>query len=538
MTSTRSKAYLLPLHDHPHHIEATCQLLNNQWSRSPASRSLWLRQSIAKLPISYIYVQKNEFTGKEIVLGHARVAASMRIGGTMSVVSGIITSVIVHPEHRRQGHGKVILSLVEERCRNVHGFGRVVLWTNDQVDFYQSCGYIKCTPLRVVSAAASKLGMQGLNSLENMLKLRMRRPSTASSTSSAAILETKTQNTSLTPPSTIELSEEDTSDGGDASASTWLSKRVIDHFPTYKMKRNEVIADIQIQFERQAPEIAFKKVLVLLLDVPNEQQIGPCCGMAAMRCVRDYWKTKEPVADVLLGESISLCLSKNKNKNNNNNNNNKNSNNSSSSDSNTILHECQGKDNVKIQYHANASMLEIAIAKNWTIDGEMFNTIHLGELGANPCGMATRIYTKMSVELLVTLIGCNIPIMVPFDKASQNQEHVVAVDQGGKRAHWGIVRGVCGLPCNEEYSGVYWDDEDGLKKKERVDVKCFEEMNDVFVVLQHTTHGKVSVVPFAKLVVSNAHVDDCISSDDRGIGWIEKERHLASTWLVCWLQQQ
>ena len=49
---------------------------------------------------------------------------------------------------------------------------------------------------------------------------------------------------------------------------------------------------------------------------------------------------------------------------------------------------------------------------------------------------------SMPVARLVELIARGVPILVPFDKTQQNQEHVISMTTGGKRAHWGVVRGV------------------------------------------------------------------------------------------------
>ena len=514
-TATRHHLLLQPLHEYSNFLPAVCQMLNEQWPRSESSRTRWLRNSSPTLPTSYVLTCSNSESGENDVIGHARVAASLRVGGTTSVVSGIVTSLIIHKDHRRQGFGRVLLSLVEERCQTLHGFGRVVLWSNDQVQFYESCGYIKCTPLRVVSAAVSKLGTEGLNSLESMLKTRMRMApepelmattKTEESNSSSAVTSS---DASSTATATLKLSEEDTGDGADASMSTWLSKRVIEHFPTYRMDREDVVANIRVQLERQAPSYTIKKTLILLLDVPNEQQIGPCCGIAAMRCMRDYWSSQSVSTDFL-----HRMLQH---------------------DQNDVVHECRGGLGGLVQQKPNSSMLQIAISKQWTIDGEMFNTSRLSMLGANPCGMATRVYNQMPVKRLVELIELGIPIMVPFDKSQQNQEHAVSTDSGGRRAHWGIVRGVVRLlPSNSKVdSGVRWCESTSNTCKNH----CFKSTlmtDEVFVVLQHTTHGKVSVVPFEQLLASNAQVDDCVVSDGLGIGWIETDRQLARTWLICW----
>lgn len=609
-STKRVKMQLLPLHDHPELMPAVCTMLNNQWPRSDTARIMWLRGSTPTLPTSYVLVDT-----EHNVLGHARVAASLRVGGTTSGISGIVTSVIIHPEHRRKGMGRSLLSLVEACCR--HRFGRVVLWTSDQVSFYESCGYVKCSPLRVVSSAASKLDAKGLSALETMLKMRRSPPVLSKQNYSLP------SSTPLSTPTTLELSEEDTGDGVDSITCTWLSKRVIEHFPVYLMERNVVSADVRTQLTRQlSPSLSSSggaALLVLLLDVPNEQQIGPCCGLSAMRCVSEYWRRQrqgseeENAVEKMETERGRNMLDS-----------------MIHHDPAEVLHECRSvpsfdQENKQekepamattetssnsihnvVEYRPNVSMLNTAMERGWTIDGEMFNTIQMAMMAANPCGMAACVYKTMSVMRLVELITRGVPILVPFDKTqSQNQgkekilyscvgrtviylcfiksyslffflfplcffciqtnpEHVVSTTTNGKRAHWGIIRGVVGhrsTVARGDVFSVEWAEQAVARKEELLpevnifwykgreeegncvrveekenneeeDTTLFDNEKEIFVVLQHTTHGKVCVVPFATLVTSNACVDDCMTSDDRNIGWIETHRQLANTWLV------
>ena len=564
MVAEPSEVTLVALHNHPKLIPQVCKMLNDQWPRSEASRTVFLRSSCSSLPTSYVLLDR-----ASNLLGHLRVAASLRTCGITSVVSGIVTSVIIHPAYRRQGHGRRLLSLVEEQCRASHGFGRVVLWTNDQVPFYKSCGYVKCTPLRVVSAAASTLGSAGLNTLENMLKLRARRPPSRTTTTT-----TNNNNNTSTGNTDLELSEEETGDGGSATDSTWLSKRVVKHFPPYKMNRKEVVVDIKLQVSRQQQQQQQQQLqlpprLCLLIDVPNEQQIGPCCGLAALRCVCEYWREQhsEHSEQSEHAQHPEICKLKHH------------------APQDVLDSECSSCDEFKhtvvatpvtatataaaaattsttstttpsAPYTASAPLLTIAMQNKWTTDGEMFNTLRLSQLGSKYCGLETYVYNKMSPERLIELIAHGIPIMVPFDKSSSHQEHAVSVDTHGKRAHWGIVRGV--VICNNKKGvtvigehkqeteqsktsstnalhtmNVVWVNDREHAKSNASWLDLYDVCSQIYVVLQHTAHGKISAVPFETVMTSNAQIDQCITSDDRNIGWVETERHLAETWLIC-----
>ena len=119
------------------------------------------------------------------VLAHARVSAAHRTGGSKSQVSAIMTSVLVNPAFRGRGVGRQILNLVERECRTAHGFGRVVLWTDDQVGFYEACGYHRCRPLHTVSKAVSRLDASGLGAIEAMLARQRCKAAEASAASGA-----------------------------------------------------------------------------------------------------------------------------------------------------------------------------------------------------------------------------------------------------------------------------------------------------------------------------------------------------------------
>ena len=114
------------------------------------------------------------------------------------------------------GVGRQILNLVERECRTAHGFGRVVLWTDDQVGFYEACGYHRCRPLHTVSKAVSRLDATGLSAIEAMLARQRCKAAEASAASGAGgVLEVA-----------------DACDGGRGTSSVWLSKRLLEHYET------------------------------------------------------------------------------------------------------------------------------------------------------------------------------------------------------------------------------------------------------------------------------------------------------------------
>ena len=550
-------------------LKATAVLLNDEWQRPRAQRETWLRRSQDRLPTSYILYKeptesltpsssrvvdsagsnKPQEKCSPLVLAHARVSAAHRTGGSSSQVSAIVTSVIVNPEYRGCNLGRKILSLVERECKAVHKFGRVVLWTDDKAEFYEKCGYHRCRPLHTVSKAVSKLDANGLNAIEAMLARQQLKVAACIAEDSSGGEVSQKQI----------LSVADACDGDRGESSVWLSKRLIERFATCSLPRSKVDSDVRTQLGRILKASKFYNshgklhqkmrqnssvgVFGALIDVPHERQIGPCCGIAALRCIRSYWEQHGRLVTPPQYERRTYH-----------------------------------QDAAPAGTSSNVSMLEYAKKQGWSSDGEMFNATNLARLASSPSGgMCSDVYKDLTDLALVDLVVFRrIPVLISFDKSSRTQEFILEDECRGARAHWGIVRGVVfpavktrkGSSSSEEDSYInnnlqlHWVDTLGddmsstLEGRHSLDER---ELKDglqkltgewLYVVLQHTASDQVSVVPFNRLVKSNAQLDGGYTLADTsvaqgesmttrdahiltGLGYVRENQSLSRQWVIC-----
>ncbi|XP_037580181.1 N-alpha-acetyltransferase 80 isoform X3 [Dermacentor silvarum] len=102
---------LVELHNHPEYINACCNILNNEWKRSHAARYHSLSKSCSNLPVSLALVRHKEGLDGQVV-GHAKLCRVLQDDKAC-----FVESVIVIPEERGKGFGKLVMKLTEEYAR-------------------------------------------------------------------------------------------------------------------------------------------------------------------------------------------------------------------------------------------------------------------------------------------------------------------------------------------------------------------------------------------------------------------------------------
>ncbi|CAN7995150.1 unnamed protein product [Ixodes hexagonus] len=141
---------LVELHDHPEYLDACCDILNKEWKRSYTARAHSLSKSTDNLPVSLVLVQKSEVQTQ--VLGHSRVCRVLH-----DKEACFVESVIIIPEQRGKGLGRVIMKLTEDYARR-RGFTKCHLSTHDKQDFYKRIGYSTSSPVCGVSGSVDRTG--------------------------------------------------------------------------------------------------------------------------------------------------------------------------------------------------------------------------------------------------------------------------------------------------------------------------------------------------------------------------------------------
>ncbi|XP_064489828.1 N-alpha-acetyltransferase 80-like isoform X2 [Ornithodoros turicata] len=134
---------LLELHNCPEFLDVCCKVLNAEWSRSYAAREHSLKKSNSDLPVSLILVERKESSTE--FLGHAKLT---KVVGKPH--SCIVESVIIVPQKRGRGLGKLLMIQVEDYARR-KGFTHCHLNTFDKVEFYKHLGYVESTPVCIIS---------------------------------------------------------------------------------------------------------------------------------------------------------------------------------------------------------------------------------------------------------------------------------------------------------------------------------------------------------------------------------------------------
>ncbi|RCN51550.1 acetyltransferase, GNAT family [Ancylostoma caninum] len=122
------------------------ELLNEEWPRSDGSREHSQAKSCRPTPpMSFLFIEKDT----DNLTGHARICLLPN-----RPTSCWIESVIIAKSLRGQGLGKKLMISVEAAAKEF-GFNEAFLSTDDQVIFYERCGYSRCDPILHSTTATS-----------------------------------------------------------------------------------------------------------------------------------------------------------------------------------------------------------------------------------------------------------------------------------------------------------------------------------------------------------------------------------------------
>jgi len=121
------------------------KILNNEWARSDTLRLRTLNSSKENMPMSLALVKVPE----NFVVGHGKLS---EIPSNRSAI--FIESVVIHPDLRGQGLGKILMLKLEQFCRD-KGYKIAYLCTIDMQIFYSRCGYKFCKIIAASSGTVS-----------------------------------------------------------------------------------------------------------------------------------------------------------------------------------------------------------------------------------------------------------------------------------------------------------------------------------------------------------------------------------------------
>jgi predicted N-acetyltransferase YhbS len=325
-------------------IQIAASLLAKQWPRG-GSVSLYEsqiagdpRKSSSSLPCSFLLCSQGT------VVAHGRLIDCFEGASGNAAAATFIIS-----EPRRHGYGSALMRRLEEHAVNM-GYHYIYLWTTTAVNFYRKMGYTPCERVSLYRACLKGLEMHQVSSLEAMLSKKVGR----------------------LPRETVLLPPDEARDGD-----VWMRKRLVEFVGSQIVQLEDRLEEVRAFAKIQGGGLSWE---YLLNNIPCQQQIGPSCGLAALRMLRDH-------------------------------------------------------------YHGNSqmpSLLQEALEKGYTVDGEIFdlrNIIKLSEF----CGLSCELQLFPSVERIVSILrggGC---IIFAYDLQAATR---LPCRNGGKTAHYGIIVGI------------------------------------------------------------------------------------------------
>uniref|UniRef100_W6NFD3 GCN5-related N-acetyltransferase domain containing protein n=1 Tax=Haemonchus contortus TaxID=6289 RepID=W6NFD3_HAECO len=178
---------LIPLYNRQDLNEKCIKLLNQEWPRSDGAREHSQAKSCRLTPpMSFLLIENST----DRLIGHARICLLPN-----RPTACWIESVIVEKECRGLGIGKLLMAYVEDAAKGF-GFDEAYLSTDDQVIFYERCGYEKCDPILHSTTATSVFPVPKLADPQPPEKRSKPRPENLSkSCTTEASLQSKTPST-------------------------------------------------------------------------------------------------------------------------------------------------------------------------------------------------------------------------------------------------------------------------------------------------------------------------------------------------------
>lgn len=231
--------------------ECAC-ILVDFWGGSIASRKSAMLEKIGSFVLTTKYPNR-----KECAIGFARIAYSS--GSTDSVgacLCGIVTSVIVADVYRGKGYGASLMKLIEMEAIKL-GYCFLYLWTSDAVDFYRKLGFSECPRLTESVSAFRSVGSSSISKLENLMALRF----------------AKSNDETVLPPHSN-------------TSTVYMKKRIRDELPLEAIGIEDFckvgLSQVFNSLEYGAPT---GPIDLFVRSVPWSRQVGPSCGIQAIRMV-------------------------------------------------------------------------------------------------------------------------------------------------------------------------------------------------------------------------------------------------------------
>jgi hypothetical protein len=327
------------------------------------------------------------------------------------------------------------MKLLEEEAKRL-GYHYVYLWTKTAVPFYEKIGYGRTQRVSLYRPCLKQLQVEEVSSLEQMLRKR------------ASIISPENNNNkknkSKATKETIMLPPDDNEHDKNLP-DVWLRKRLVESVGSKSIGLSTRMKEMK-EFIQETSNTSSEEAVCwryILQSMPWQAQIGPSCGLSALRMVRDFYRHSEQMP----------------------------------------------------------SLLSEALDRGYTQDGEMFNIYHLKDLAESVCGIHCSIESAAEYkasQALRTLAEGSL-IIFPYDTSPRDK---LPCHRGGHSAHYGILVGLLASFSFADENG-----ETGLLWPFSVDREeagvSIDDAYKVFMLVQHSLSDKLSIAAWTDFISSN-----------------------------------
>ncbi|GKZ01284.1 hypothetical protein MPSEU_001079400 [Mayamaea pseudoterrestris] len=348
-------------------------LLQKQWPRGGSIQDYFdkITSSSKHLPCSYILLYE------DAPVGHVRITECLDDSSARAVAA---TYIITEP--RNQGYGRILMKLLEKRVKQLN-YHYIYVWTHTAVDFYTKCGYKPTHRVSLHRPCLKRLECSQVSRIESLLASRMAvMQHGSSSCDESTKRQAATAETVLLPP------DEMVDGGASVIEDVWLRKRLVECLPLTIVSLKHRLQELQACTIKY-PEYASWKYYIRH-DVPWTQQVGPSCGLAALRMVHGAAQPTTAVATT--DDSLP-------------------------------------------------SLLEYAIQQHYSDDGELFDAMHLLRLGQDVCNLSCRTESLRATPARKILSHLMQRRLLVFAYDSQPATRQPCCNDG-KSAHYGVMVGM------------------------------------------------------------------------------------------------
>lgn len=439
-------------------VEQTEYMLSTQWPR-PNAVAFYREKLVHSmgpdreytLPASYLLVQRqqqrpdgNNDDGDSSaainVLGHGRLTDCFEGAGGRAAAA---TYICVNAFSRGQGIGRTLMRMLEQQAKALQ-YHYVYLWTVAAVPFYQKLGYAETVRVSLHRACLKILAVEQVSVLESMLTAKLQAANSVNDGAATCIVPRET--VTLPPPSDG-MAQQD----GDV----WLRKRLVEFVGSINVPLQERLEEMRAAIrgcsaKHRHPQQSISSKCsweYRLVRIQWQQQVGPSCGLAALRMLRDHY---------------------------------------------TTLTDGQ----------AMPSLLTAAQEKDYSEDGEVFDAANLQDLAESECGLYSdmRLFSQVSMDNVLSALTEGSVWVLPYDSSPGTKLPGLL---SGMNAHYGIIVGML-LAFESDSKDVASDEADvSVDELEPHDNRPASEACQVLLLVQHSLSRKLAIAPWSSFLASN-----------------------------------